>query len=80
MKKVPAINDPQNKLHLGESHAIVNYLMRKYQLEGKWGMDNECLRARVDEYLHYHHQNTRKCAAGILYFEVFSKLYPIDNG
>jgi glutathione S-transferase len=28
--------------------------------------------------LHYHHQNTRKCA-GVLYAEVFSRLYPVDQ-
>jgi glutathione S-transferase len=33
MKKVPAIVDPSNQLYLGESHAIVNYLIRKFKLE-----------------------------------------------
>jgi glutathione S-transferase len=33
MKKVPAIYDPVNGLLLGESHAIIAYLMKKYKLE-----------------------------------------------
>ena len=41
-------------------------------------MEEEKMRAKIDEYLHYHHQNTRKCAA-VLYTEVFSKLYPVDQ-
>ena len=41
-------------------------------------MTNEVQKAKIDEYLHYHHQNTRKCA-GILYTEVFSRLYPVDQ-
>ena len=61
MKKVPAIIDPSCKLSLGESHAITNYLMRKFHIEDKW-VGSEVDRAKIDEYLHYHHQNTRKCA------------------
>ena len=40
MKKVPAIVDPDNHLYLGESHAIVNYLIRKFKLEGQWGLND----------------------------------------
>ena len=32
MKKVPAIYDEENKLSLGESHAIIAYLINKYKL------------------------------------------------
>lgn len=78
MKKVPTIVDSEAKLALGESHAIINYLIKKYKLEKKWGLEDEVRGAKIDEYLHFHHQNTRKCAA-VLYTEVFSRLYSVDQ-
>jgi hypothetical protein len=57
--------------------------MRKHHLEEKWykpqrGKSKLWLQAKVEEYLHYHHTNTRKSAM-LLYTLVFSKLYPVDN-
>lgn len=80
MKKVPAILDTENGLMLGESHAIIAYLIKKYNIETKWyGKAEEITYwARVEEYLHYHHANTRKCAM-LLYTLVFSRLYPVSQ-
>lgn len=36
------------------------------------------LQARIDEYLHYHHGNTRKCSL-LLYSALFSKLYSVQQ-
>ena len=76
MKKVPALVD--GSLRMGESHAIIDYLIQKHQIQEQWGWDDLPLRARVQEYLHYHHTNTRKCAM-LLFSQLFSKLYPVQG-
>jgi glutathione S-transferase len=79
MKKVPAIVDTENGLMLGESHAIMAYLSRKFDcLELFKPAGNELTWAKTEEYLHYHHANTRKCAL-MLYTKLFSKLYPVQQ-
>lgn len=79
MRRVPAIKDPQNGLTLGESHAIMAYLSRKFNCNQLFRPDgNELVQAKVEEYLHYHHANTRKCAL-LLYSALFSKLYPVQQ-
>lgn len=79
MKKVPAIHDPSNGLTLGESHAIMSYLSRKFnRFELFKPRGDEILYAKIEEYLHYHHANTRKCAL-LLYTNLFSKLYPVQQ-
>jgi glutathione S-transferase len=63
MGKVPAIVDPETNIKLAESHAIMRYLCRKYPTQaGSWYGNNDYLKqARIDEYLDFHHSNTRKC-------------------
>jgi glutathione S-transferase len=61
----------------------MSFLIRKHTLEYKWyrpqtGKPKLWLHAKVQEYLHYHHTNTRKSAM-LLYTLVFSKLYSVDN-
>jgi glutathione S-transferase len=75
MRRVPAIKDTDNGLTLGESPAIMAYLARKYKKYEQFRPDNEIVHARIEEYLHYHHGNTRKCSL-FLYSLLFSKLYP----
>lgn len=77
MRRVPAIRDTDNGLTLGESPAIMAYLARKYKKYDQFRPDNEKLQAKIEEYLHYHHGNTRKCSL-LLYSLLFSKLYPVQ--
>ena len=46
------------------SAAIMRYLVSKYNLPDHWYPSNPECRARVDEYLDWHHTNTRAGAAG----------------
>ncbi len=54
---VPAIDD--DGFVLWESHAILVYLAEKHGWSDLWPADIES-RARVNQYLHFHHRNTRE--------------------
>lgn len=54
---IPAIDDAG--VVLWESHAILIYLCEKHGWEDLWPSDLEH-RARVNQYLHFHHRNTRE--------------------
>eukprot|EP01039_Chlorochromonas_danica_P001064 gene1064-1152_t len=56
---LPTIDD--NGFLLNESHAILTYLARKFNVEDPYYPKNIQNRALVDQYLHWHHQNTRTC-------------------
>ena len=60
--KVPAITD--EGLNLFESHAILRYLATSKKCEDNWYPKDLKLRAKVDEYLDWHHQNIRHGAEG----------------
>lgn len=80
MMKVPAIVDTENGFKLAESHAIIRYLAGKYpEHVGNWYPQN-CLvgRAKIDEYLDYHHLNTRKCA-NLIFNKLFAKRIGIED-
>lgn len=63
MMKVPAIEDTEVGLCLAESHAIMRYLCQKYKLEEQWYPCKDLARqAQVNQYLDFHHLNTRKCS------------------
>lgn len=74
MGKVPAIVDTENKFALAESHTIMRYLCNKYpQHVGDWYPAScNVQRARIDEYLDFHHLNTRKCSF-LIFNSVFAK-------
>lgn len=79
MRKVPAIVDSDNGLTLGESHAIIDYLISKFNLQNKWFHNNDVIiKAKVSEYSHYHHTNTRRCGM-MLFSQLFSKLYSVQG-
>ena len=59
-KTVPAIDD--NGFALSESAAIMTYLVDKYSLPDHWYPRDPKRRARVDEYMHWHHGNLRYVA------------------
>lgn len=54
---IPAIDD--DGLVLWESHAIIIYLCEKYGWNDLWPTDL-AERAQVNQYLHFHHRNTRE--------------------
>jgi len=54
---IPAIDD--NGVVLWESHAILIYLCEKYGWNDLWPADLVA-RAKVNQYLHFHHRNTRE--------------------
>ena len=79
MKKVPAIEDTENGLCLAESHAIMRYLCRKYKLNENWYPKNDAVRmAKIDEYLDFHHLNTRLIANLIFNTMFASKIGVVD--
>ncbi len=54
---IPAIDD--DGFVLWESHAIMIYLCEKHGWKDLWPQDPQA-RARVNQYLHFHHRNTRE--------------------
>lgn len=74
-QKVPCIVD--NDLKLSESIAILRYLDGKGVIDERWYPKELHLRARTDEYLAWHHNNTRLTLS--LYF--WQKwLHPLITG
>ena len=55
---MPAIND--NGFVLAESHAILAYLCEKHGWDDLYPSSDPRARAKIQEYLHFHHANTRQ--------------------
>ncbi|TFK13945.1 solute carrier family 2, facilitated glucose transporter member 11-like [Platysternon megacephalum] len=72
LKKVPALKD--GVFTLAESTAILLYLSRKYNTPDHWYPSDTQKRARVDEYLSWHHTNIRGNAGKPLWIKVFIPL------
>jgi glutathione S-transferase len=63
MRKVPAIHDTENGLFLAESHTILRYLCLKYNLPEQWYPRTDLIKqSKLNEFLDFHHANTRKCS------------------
>lgn len=77
MAKVPAIEDTDNGLKLAESHTIIRYLCNKYPNHvGDWYPAQDYVkRAKIDEYLDFHHTGTRKCS-----FFIFNSIFAKNIG
>ncbi|KAH9515115.1 Glutathione S-transferase theta-1 [Bulinus truncatus] len=61
---VPAIDD--DGFQLTESIAILKYVIRKFDIGDHWFPQNNLkMQARVEEYLHWHHMNTRGMCASL---------------
>ena len=62
---IPVIEEPESGFVLGEAHAIMSYLCRKYEWHDVYPLDPQ-ERARVDWYLHYHHRSIRNASIGLV--------------
>lgn len=70
--KVPAISDGQ--VNLFESHTILRYLHDSRKLADHWYPANPRLRAKVDEYLDWHHNGLRLGAGGYFFRRYISPM------
>jgi len=68
---IPALS--HGDFHLSESVAIADYVSRKNGTHDKWFGQDDKERARVTEYVNWHHTHTRK-GAGVIFFTFFAKL------
>ena len=62
---IPTIEERDTGFTLGEAHAIMTYLSRVHDWTDVYPEDQR-LRARVDQYLHYHHRNVRETSLGLV--------------
>jgi glutathione S-transferase len=58
---IPSLENPQDGFLLAESHAIMSYLCNKYEWKDLYPKDFEA-RAKVDDFLHYHHRNIKEAS------------------
>ncbi|XP_064248342.1 glutathione S-transferase theta-1 isoform X3 [Passer domesticus] len=73
LKKVPALKD--GDFTLAECTAILLYLSRKYNTPDHWYPSDIQQRARVDEYLSWHHANIRANAPKTMWIKVLIPLF-----
>ena len=80
MGKVPAIVDTEKDLCLAESHSIMRYLCLKYPVHlSKWYPTIDLAkRAKIDEYMDFHHTNTRLCA-NLIFNSLFAKNLGVED-
>jgi len=62
---IPCIEEPDSGFTLGEAHAIMTYLCRKFDWTDVYPADEQT-RGRVDSYLHFHHRNIRDASLGLV--------------
>ena len=60
---IPALEDPESGFLLAESHAIMCYLCNKNEWTDLYPNQHEA-RAKVDDFLHYHHRNIKEASVG----------------
>ncbi len=72
--KVPAMTDMHGKINLFESHAILKYLHESRGSPDHWYPKDPRKRAKVDEYLDWHHNGLRLGAGGYFFRKYVSPL------
>jgi len=66
LQKIPALEE-EDGFTLSESHAIMRYLCNSRNVAPNWYPQNDVKqRAKIDVYLDWHHQNTRRCTMYIV--------------
>lgn len=71
--KVPAISDQDGKVNMFESHTILRYIHESRGLPDHWYPREDLRkRAKVDEYLDWHHNGLRLGAGGYLFRKYIS--------
>ncbi|OMJ95320.1 hypothetical protein SteCoe_1380 [Stentor coeruleus] len=61
--------------NLWESPAIITYLADAYDTDTQWYPKDRKIRARIDAYLHWHHENVREPIAGYVRGKVIGPLF-----
>ena len=56
---IPSLEDPDTGFAISESHAIMCYLCNKHGWDDLYPQNPEA-RAKVDDFLHYHHRNIKE--------------------
>ena len=69
---VPAISDKNGQINLFESHTILRYLHETRGTPDHWYPKDPRKRAKVDEYLDWHHNGLRLGAGGYLFRKYIS--------
>ena len=67
LKKFPMGTVPSmsyGNVHMSESHAIMKFLCEKHGWDDAYPSDLST-KSRIDEYLHWHHRNTREITLGL---------------
>ena len=64
--KIPGFKDDEEGVILYESPAIMTYIATKYKMEDLYPSNDLKRRALIDQYLHFHHENTRKVTTGFI--------------
>ena len=63
MKLVPALYDTENDLALAECNAILRYISQKFKIDEQWyPREDLAKQAKINQYLDFHHLNTRRCS------------------
>lgn len=73
--KVPAMTEGDFTLY--ESHTIMKYLARSRKVADHWYPADLKKRARVDEYLDWHHTNLRQGSSPFVFFNAFPEILEI---
>lgn len=70
-KKVPAIQEDDG-FTLFESHAILRYLSKKYNVPDNWYSSDPRKMALIDRYLDWHHSYLRQGASTVVFYTLFA--------
>lgn len=70
--QVPALED--DGFTLSESAAILIYLHQKFKTKDHWYPSDIKKRAKVDQWLHWHHTHTRKAGMTIVFNSIWAPL------
>lgn len=70
---VPAIS--HEEFHLNESAAIVTYIAEAWNVDNQWYPKDLKVRARINAYLHWHHQGVRERIENHLLKKIFLPMF-----